>query len=122
MTSQNLDRSICHSTDLTDIVNTAWKGGAEAIAINDERIVSSSSVYCVGSTIMVNGTLMSPPFNVTVIGPQNALLSAFDDPNQLQDIKQRRDVQGLGFRVTRASAVHVPAYTGALNVRYGTPH
>jgi uncharacterized protein YlxW (UPF0749 family) len=103
-------------------VNTAWKGGAEAIAINDERIVSSSSVYCVGSTIMVNGTLMSPPFNVTVIGPQNTLLSAFDDPDQLQDIKQRRDVQGLGFRVTRASAVHVPAYTGALNVRYGTPH
>ena len=122
VTSQNLDRSICHSTDLTDIVNTAWKGGAEAIAINDERIVSSSSVYCVGSTIMVNGTLMSPPFNVTVIGPQNTLLSAFDDPDQLQDIKQRRDVQGLGFRVTRASAVHVPAYTGALNVRYGTPH
>jgi uncharacterized protein YlxW (UPF0749 family) len=122
VTSQSLDRSICHSTDLTDIVNTAWKGGADAIAINDERIVSSSSVYCVGSTIMVNGTLMSPPFNVTVIGPQNALLSAFDDPNQLQDIKQRRDVQGLGFRVTRASALHVPGYTGALNVRYGTPH
>ena len=50
------------------------------------------------------------------------LLGAFDDPGQLQDIKQRRDVQGLGFRVTRAAALHVPAYTGALNVRYGTPH
>ena len=62
------------------------------------------------------------PFNVAAIGPQNALLGAFDDPNQLQDIKQRRDVQGLGFRVTRASAVHVPAYSGALNVRYAQPH
>ena len=122
VSARDLDRSICHSTDLTDIVNTAWKGGAEAIAINDERIVSSSSVYCVGSTIMVNGTLMSPPFKVTVIGPQNGLLGAFDDPDQLQDIKQRRDVQGLGFRVTRASALHVPAYAGALNIRYGAPH
>jgi uncharacterized protein YlxW (UPF0749 family) len=121
VTSQNIDKSICHSTDLTDIINTAWKGGAEAIAVNDERIVNSSSVYCVGSTIMVNGTLMSPPFNVTVIGPQNLLLGAFDDPNELQDIKQRRDVQGLGFRVTRAGAIHVPAYSGALNVRYGQP-
>jgi uncharacterized protein YlxW (UPF0749 family) len=75
----------------------------------------------VGSTIMVNGTLMSPPFSITVIGPQNQLLSAFDDPNQLQDIKQRRDVQGLGFRVTRANAIHVPGFSGALNVRYAEP-
>ena len=90
--------------------------------MNDERIVSSSSVYCVGSTIMVNGTLMSPPFNVAAIGPQNGLLGAFDDPAQLQDIKQRRDVQGLGFRVTRASAIHVPAFSGALNVRFAEPH
>ena len=120
--TRDIDKSICHATDLTDIINTAWKGGAQAIAVNDERIVNSSSVYCVGATIMVNGTLMSPAFNIAVIGPQNALLGAFDDPNQLQDIKQRRDVQGLGFRVTRASAIHVPAYSGALNVRYAVPH
>jgi uncharacterized protein YlxW (UPF0749 family) len=122
VSSRDVDRSICHATDLTDILNTAWKGGAQALAVNEERIVSSSSVYCVGSTIMVNGTLMSPPFNINAIGPQNALLGAFDDPNQLQDIKQRRDVQGLGFRVTRASAIHVPAFSGALNVRFAEPH
>jgi uncharacterized protein YlxW (UPF0749 family) len=121
VSSRDVDRSICHATDLTDILNTAWKGGAQAIAVNEERIVNSSSVYCVGSTIMVNGTLMSPPFNINAIGPQNALLGAFDDPNQLQDIKQRRDVQGLGFRVTRAGAIHVPAFSGALNVRYAEP-
>jgi uncharacterized protein YlxW (UPF0749 family) len=117
----NVDKSICHSTDLTDIVNAAWRGGAEAIAINEERIVGSSSVYCVGSTIMVNGTLMSPPFSVVVIGPQNQLLAAYDDPNELRDIKQRRDVYGLGFRVARQAGLKVPPYGGALNVRYGTP-
>jgi uncharacterized protein YlxW (UPF0749 family) len=114
----NVDKSICHSTDLTDIVNTAWRGGAQAVAINGERVVGSTSVYCVGSTIMVNGTLMSPPFSVLVIGPQNEILAAYDDPNELRDIKQRRDVYGLGFRVTRTSAVKVPPYGGALNVHY----
>ncbi len=122
VSTRDIDRSICHATDLTDIINTAWKGGAQAIAVNDERLVNSSSVYCVGSTIMVNGTLMSPPFNIAAIGPQNSLLGAYDDPNQLQDIKQRRDVQGLGFHVSRASAIHVPAFSGALNVRYAEPH
>jgi uncharacterized protein YlxW (UPF0749 family) len=119
--AKDIEKSICHNTDLTDIVNQAWRGGATAIAINDERIVGSSSIYCVGSTIMVNGTLMSPPFSVVVIGPQNELLAVYDDPNQLRDIKQRRDVYGLGFRVTRASALRVGPYGGALNVRYATP-
>lgn len=117
----NLDQAICHSTDLTDILNTAWRGGAKAISVNAQRIVSSTSVYCVGSTIMVNGTLLSPPFNIAVIGPQNDVLAAFDDPSQLRDIKARRDVQGLGFRVTRANAINVPAYDGALTVRVASP-
>jgi uncharacterized protein YlxW (UPF0749 family) len=119
--AKDVEKSICHNTDLTDIVNQAWRGGAEAIAINDERIVGSSSIYCVGSTIMVNGTLMSPPFKVVVIGPQNELLATYDDPSQLRDIKQRRDIYGLGFRVSRATGLHLPPYRGALNVRYATP-
>ncbi|MGH2490454.1 MAG: DUF881 domain-containing protein [Candidatus Limnocylindria bacterium] len=119
--AKDVEKSICHNTDLTDIVNQAWRGGAEAIAVNDERIVGSSSIYCVGSTIMVNGTLMSPPFKVIVIGPQNELLATYEDPTQLRDIKQRRDVYGLGFRVSRASGLRVPPYRGALNVRFATP-
>ena len=119
--AKDVEKSICHNTDLTDIVNQAWRGGAEAIAINDERIVGSSSIYCVGSTIMVNGTLMSPPFKVLVIGPQNELLATYDDPTQLRDIKQRRDIYGLGFRVSRATGLHLPPYRGALNVRFATP-
>lgn len=117
----NLEQAICHSTDLTDILNTAWRGGAQAISVNSQRVVSSTSVYCVGSTIMVNGSLLSPPFNIAVIGDQNSILGAFDDPSQLRDIKARRDVQGLGFRVTRANAINVPGYDGALTVRIAVP-
>jgi uncharacterized protein YlxW (UPF0749 family) len=117
----NLEQAICHSTDLTDILNTAWRGGAQAISVNAQRVVSSTSVYCVGSTIMVNGSLLSPPFNIAVIGNQNTILGAFDDPGQLRDIKARRDVEGLGFRVTRANAINVPAYDGALTVRVALP-
>lgn len=119
--AKDVEKSICHATDLTDIINTAWRGGAQAVAVNGERLVGTSSVYCVGATIMVNGTLMSPPFNIVAVGPQNQLLSAFDDPNQLRDIKQRRDVYGLGFRATRASALTAPAFSGALTVRYAQP-
>ncbi len=115
--AKDVDKAICHATDITDIVNTAWRGGARAVAVNDERIVGTSSVYCVGSTIMVNGTLLSPPFQIAIVGPQNALLAAFDDPSQLRDIKRRRDAFGLGLRVSRAADIRVPAYSGALTVK-----
>jgi uncharacterized protein YlxW (UPF0749 family) len=115
--AKDLDKAVCHAADLTDIVNTAWRGGADAVAINDERIVGISSVYCVGSTIMVNGTLMSAPFRIVAVGRPDGLLAAFQDPSQLRDIKRRTEAQGLGFRVTRASQLQAPAYSGALNVR-----
>lgn len=118
---KDLDKPICHATDLTDIVNTAWRGGAQAVAINDERIVGTSSVYCVGATIMVNGTLMSPPFRIVAIGRQDQLLGVFEDPAQLRDIKRRSEVRGLGFRVSRASALQVPAYSGTLAIRAAQP-
>lgn len=119
--AKDLDKSSCHATDLTDIVNTAWRGSAQAVAINDERIVGTSSVYCVGATIMVNGALMSPPFRIAAIGRQDQLLGAFQDPAQLRDIKQRSELRGLGFRVSRASALQLPAYSGSLTMRAARP-
>lgn len=121
VSGKDLDKSICHATDLTDIVNTAWRGGASAVAINDERIVGTSSVYCVGATIMVNGTLMSPPFQIVAVGRQDRLLGAFEDPGQLADIKQRSEVHGLGFRVSRAQGLEAPAYSGPLNIHVAQP-
>lgn len=119
--ARTLEKSICHSTDITDIINAAWKAGAEAVAVNDERVVGTSSAYCVGSTIMVNGTLMSPPFAVSIIGRQDRLLRLFEDPNELSDIKQRSELHGLGFRVSRQRDVRVPAFTGGIGARHATP-
>ncbi len=114
------ERALCHSTDLTDIINATWRGGAVAISVNGERVVGSTSVYCIGSTSMVNGTLMAPPFSIVAIGSQDQLMAILDDPAQLADIKRRRDAHGLAFTVTRGAGLKVPAYTGALNVRSAT--
>jgi uncharacterized protein YlxW (UPF0749 family) len=120
-TAKDVEKSICHNTDITDIVNTGWRGGAEAIAVNGERLVGTSSVYCVGSTIMVNGTLMSPPFTIAMIGPQSQLMALFDDPRELADIKSRGQLNGLIFQVSRQREIVVPAYTGSLGARYAVP-
>jgi uncharacterized protein YlxW (UPF0749 family) len=119
--AKDLDKSICHNTDITDIINTGWRAGAEAIAVNGERIVGTSSVYCVGSTIMVNGTLMSPPFSILMIGRQASLVAVLDDPGELADIKARAQSYALLFQVARQREVSIPAYTGSLGARYAVP-
>ena len=59
--------------DLHDIVTALWASGAEAITINGERLVSTSSIYGVGSSILVNTAFLSPTFRIEAIGPQDLL-------------------------------------------------
>ncbi|MEK6619356.1 MAG: DUF881 domain-containing protein [Chloroflexota bacterium] len=115
--SRDLERHTCHAPDLTDIVNAAWRGGARAIAINGERMVASSSIYCVGATIVLNGSLVGPPFEVAIVGPQRELQGLFDDPAQLRDLKRRRDQKVVALDLARSPDVSVPAYSGAIAVR-----
>ena len=114
-------RPPCFAPDLTDLVNAAWRGGATAVAIAGERVVASSSVYCVGGAIVVNGSIVSAPLTVSAVGPPTSLLAVLDDPGQLKDLKRRRDQQAVDLRWTRTPLVVVPSYRGALAVRTARP-
>lgn len=57
-----------HDGDLYKIVNLLKSGGAEAISINNERIVSSTSITCAGNIIMINGKRVGSPFIIKAIG------------------------------------------------------
>lgn len=111
------ERQACLAPDLTDITNAAWRAGATAVSINGERVVSSSSVYCVGSTIVVNGSLTSAPFEIRAIGNAMRLLSTYEDPQQLGDLKRRRDERSILLRASREPSITIGPYTGPVAVR-----
>jgi len=67
---------IIHSTDILRLINELKNAGAEAIAVNGQRIVTTSEVRCVGNTIMINTTRMSPPYQVEAIGNPAVLKKA----------------------------------------------
>lgn len=73
--TDNSDVSI-QSTDLLDLVNELRLAGAEAISINDKRIVSMSEIVSVSDVIMVNEERISSPYVVKAIGDQKYLSSA----------------------------------------------
>jgi len=116
---RTVELAIVHSTDITDVLNAAWRGGAQAIAVNGERITGSSA--CVGAVILINGTLLSPPFVVRIVGPSDRLLATFEDAAVLADQKKRHAAFGLGFAVARSDSLELPPYSGAVRVRFATP-
>lgn len=117
--SQAIAQAIVHSQDLTDVFNAAWKGGAHAIAVNNERITGASA--CVGATIQINGTLMSPPFVIAIIGPTDRLREVLSDPRQLPDLQARQRSFGLHFTIAPADDLQVPGFSGPVVVRYARP-
>lgn len=113
--SGNVNDLVIHSQDVQSVVNALWRAGAEAIAINGQRVVSTSAVLCVGNTLLLNGTVHSPPFVMTAIG---AAPAAFEADPLVERFREDAGVFHLGFSVTALAEARVPAYEGTLLPRY----
>jgi uncharacterized protein YlxW (UPF0749 family) len=112
---------VIHEYDLRDIVNLLWMAGSEAIAINDERLVGNSSLYCVGSTVMVNNTRLSPPYLIRAVGNSRVQQDYLRNPSYLQDLKQKQRLYGLQFDVQAIANLILPAYSGGFLVQHARP-
>jgi len=112
---------IVHEYDLRDVVNVLWLAGSEAIAINDERLVSSSSVYCLGSTVIVNDTRLSPPYTIRAIGNPRIQQDYLRNPGYLTGLKEKQRLYDLRFQVEGAAKLALPAFSGGFPHHYASP-
>jgi uncharacterized protein YlxW (UPF0749 family) len=112
---------LIHEHDLRDIVNLLWMAGSDSIAINDQRLVNNSSIYCVGSTVMVNDTRLSPPYRIRAIGNPRVQQDYLRNPSYLRGLKEKERLYGLHFEVEPFSNMVLPAYDGGLMVQHARP-
>ena len=107
--------------DLRDIVTALWASGAEAIAINGERLVATSSIYGVGASILVNTSFLPPPYRIEAIGP-DGLLDRFMDHDAFRGrVAQRIEFFGLEFATAVQEEVTLPAFVGNTRFRWAVP-
>jgi uncharacterized protein YlxW (UPF0749 family) len=117
----NASESLIHDFDLRDVINVLWLAGAEAVAVNDERVVNSTSVYCVGTTVMVNDTRLSPPYEISAIGDPVRLQDYLRNTGYLSELKARSKRIGLRMEFIRADTMTLSAYRGSLPQRFVQP-
>ncbi len=114
--AQTVDSSnenvLVHDSDLLTVVNELRAAGAEAISINDQRIISTSSIRCVGPVIQVNYQKVSTPFVIKAIGKSEYLESAMNIKKGVVDLLKG---YGVGVTVERKSNITIPKYDGNLN-------
>lgn len=104
--------------DLQLVVNALWAAGAEAIAINDSRLVATTPIRAAGSTIVVNFRPLTPPFTVTAIGADRQRFEASDIARRF---RRWTTLFGLGFRVRQRDDLEVPGYTGRVGISTAEP-
>ncbi len=104
--------------DLRSVVEELWLAGAEAISVNGERIVPSAAIIDIGGSVLVNSAYLAPPYQVAAIGPAD-LYDVLAASAGFVDLVQAR-VERYGIRVSFAQpdTVTVPAYAGAVTLRY----
>jgi uncharacterized protein YlxW (UPF0749 family) len=115
------DDYVVHQQDVQAVVNALWAGGAEAIAVMDERLVTTGAVRCVGNTLILYGRVYAPPFRVTAVGPVDRLQRSLDADPVVSAFRLWGDLVGLGYDVDEARMVTVPAYLGPLQLQYAEP-
>jgi uncharacterized protein YlxW (UPF0749 family) len=107
--------------DLRTVVEELWLAGAEAVAINGERVVTSTAILDIGGAILVNSAYLAPPYQVAAIGPPDLYDQLVHAAGFVDFIRARAEGFGLQVSVAQPADLTIPAYAGFVNLRYGQP-
>lgn len=113
------DELVVHQQDVQAVVNALWAGGAQAMMLMDQRVISTSAVRCVGNTLILQGRVYSPPFTVAAVGDPARMRQAMDESPAIPVYLQYVQRYGLGWNVEEKD-LSMPAFGGSLQLRYAT--
>jgi uncharacterized protein YlxW (UPF0749 family) len=113
--------ALVSARDVRTLVEELWLAGAQAIAVNGERVVASTAVLDIGGSILVNSAYVSPPYQVTAIGPADLYDRLRASVGFVQFVQARVEPAGLRLSVAQLDAVDIPAFGGTVNLRNARP-
>ena len=112
--TDSMSNHLVHDSDLISIVNELKNAGAEAISINDQRVVISTSITCEGNVISVNGAKVGSPFVIKAIGHASYMESALTRPGG--PIKNFTGY--IGASVKTSDNIQITKFTGVISTKF----
>ncbi|MFD7167926.1 DUF881 domain-containing protein [Streptomyces violascens] len=106
--------------DMQRVVNGLWQSGAEAIAINGQRLTSFSAIRAAGDAILVDNRPLVPPYTVLAVGDGKKLSTDFQDSADGQYLHVLQQNYGIRASISAEGDVRLPA-APSLTVRTAKP-
>lgn len=115
------DDYLVSAHDLRAVIEELWIAGAEAIAVNGERITPTTSLIDIGTSVLVNAAYLAPPYQVTAIGPDDLYDRLASAPGFIDFLRARAEAYGIRVSFAEPATVDMPAYAGTVSLRYSRP-
>lgn len=106
--------------DLQRIVNGLWEAGAEAVAVNGQRLTALSAIRAAGDAILVDNRPLVPPYTLHAIGDGAALREDFEQGRGGRTLDDLREHYGIRAELGTEAELRLPA-ASRLTLRRATP-
>ncbi|MDN5853728.1 MAG: DUF881 domain-containing protein [Actinomycetia bacterium] len=112
---------VVHQQDIQAFVNALWAGGAEAISLQDQRLISTTGIKCVGNTVVLEGVPYSPPYVIEAVGDISDMQTALYSSSAVGVYQDYVDAYDLGLEQETDTEIEIPAYRGTPDLSYAEP-
>jgi uncharacterized protein YlxW (UPF0749 family) len=119
-TVANPNLLLVHQQDIQAVVNAMWKGGARAVTIQGQRVVTTTGIRCIGNSVQLQGVPYSQPYKIQAVGDVAALTNAIAaDPYLAVYRADAADPNiGVGWDEQIVDHLTAPAYDGLTDLQY----
>ncbi len=115
----DINDDVIHDIDILNIINDLRIAGAEAISINNQRVLSSSEVFCNGPSISINKRRTGTPFIIKAIGDPKLLSAAVNAPGTYGDIL--KNGLGKGLDTSMEDSLIIQKNSRVINYKFAKP-
>ncbi len=119
----DFNKLVVHQQDIQAVVNAMWQGGATAVTVQGQRVVSTTGIKCEGNAVQLQGIPYAQPYRVEAVGDPEDLLGAIDTDAYLQGYRDdaANPAVAVGWDLQLEADVAAPAYDGLLDITYAEP-
>jgi len=117
------NRLVVHQQDIQAVVNAMWQGGAEAITLQGQRIVSTTGIKCEGNAVLIQGVPYPQPYVIEAVGDTSSIEDAIDRDDDISAYRSDAAIPSIaiGWSMETEDRIEAPSYDGLLDLSYAEP-
>jgi len=116
-------RYVVHQQDIQAVVNALWSGGATAVTIAGQRVISTTGINCEGNAVQLQGVPYPQPYVIEAVGDEDDLLAAIDADPLVSGFRadSANPEIGIGWSMETDDDISAPAFDGVIGLEYAKP-